>query len=246
MPIKNVTKLFKAPNGQKIVFIRASTLAGYWYCAIKAWCEARGIEAPSSEALDIGKKIHDQISNSRASSKWEIELENFLKQFMVDRESGEGTTGMKTEKFKVFMREWKDGEVVVGHVVTHGVDDFRCSDTKQVTLVEYKTTNQRYIDSYKLAPATFQIKLYAWILEPYLKIGGYTIHRLEIVYLNRRGDILGTKQVEYSAEEVEKDIAKILKQFNDPSLLIPPAKFKCLHCDERYKRECPFIEQPKT
>jgi len=245
--LENWLKLFRSPEGKLIHYVRASTLGHYWYCAVQAWLQAtRGIEPPASEALQIGKRIHDQITKSRKPSRWEQQFQDFITQFMVDRNAGEGSTGLATEGSKVFMRPWYDGETIVGHVVTHGVDDFRVYPDRTVILVEYKTTAQRVIDYYKLAPAVFQLKVYMWILEPYLKLGGYKLLRGEVVFLTRRGKPLGVKQiVDYDSKEVEQQLARIFYQFNHPESLVPPARWKCLNCPQVYKKECPFIEKKK-
>ena len=225
--------------------IRASTLGHYWFCAVQAWLQTCGIESPRNEALSIGKAIHDDITGSRDPSIWEKEFETFLKQFMVKRSTGAGSTGLDDTEDMVFQRAWlgDDHTTIIGHVTTHGIDDFRVSPERDVVLVEYKTTNQRYIDYYKLSPAMFQLRVYMWILEPYLTAGGYHIVRGEIVFLNRKGEPMGVKEIlDYSAAEVEGHIARILEQFADPTKLIPPAKWKCLRCPKEFKERCPFVK----
>lgn len=247
MMLENWLKLFKA-EGKEIKYIRASTLGHYWFCAIQAWLQAQGIESPSNEALQVGKRIHDEISNARTLSQWESQFEAYIKSFMVDHPYAEGSTGFKTEQGKVFARAWYDGETIIGHVTTHGVDDFRVSPEREVIIVEYKTTNQRVIDYYKLMPAIFQVKVYAWILEPYLKAGGYKFKNGEIVFLTRNGNPLGRKEiVDYDATQVETEVARILSQFRNPDTLIPPAKWKCLNCPQIFKEKCPLAkkEEPK-
>ena len=234
-------KLFRRPDGSMVKYLRVSTLAHYWYCAVQAWQSACGIESPSNEAIEIGKRIHDSISEARMMSKWESEFQAYIKQFMVDRTTGAGSTGLGNDDFKVFQRAWYDGTVVLGHITTHGIDDFRVSPERNVIMMEYKTTNQRVIDHFKLSPAIFQLKVYMWILEPYLAAGGYKLVKGELVFLNRKGEPLGVKEVlDYSAVQVEENIARILAQFNDPSTLIPPAKWKCYGCPDVWRKGCPF------
>ena len=234
-------KLFRKPDGTEVKYIRVSALAHYWYCAVQAYQISCGIESPNNEALQIGKRIHDDISNARQLSTWEKEFQTYIKQFMVDRSTGTGSTGLDSDEYKVFQRAWYDGTVVLGHITTHGIDDFRVSPERTIIMMEYKTTNQRIIDHYKLSPAIFQLKVYMWILEPYLIAGGYKIKRGEIVFLNRKGEPLGVKEIEdYSATDVELNIARILEQFRDPTKLIPPAKFKCYGCPEVWRKGCPF------
>lgn len=245
--MENLTKLFRRTDGTEVQFIRASTLSHYWFCAVQAWLQASGIDTPSNEALSIGKAIHDEITASRKSSVWEDEFSTFIQQFLVTRETGVGSTGLRGTEDRVFQRAWPDGKTVIGHITTHGIDDFEVNPNREVIFVEYKTTAQRVIDYYKLMPAIFQLKVYVWILEPYLQIGGYKFSRGKIVFLNRKGEPLGEKLVEdYTASAVESDIARILAQFRDPTTLIPPAKFKCLYCNEIFKSKCPFQQGAKT
>lgn len=243
MPIQNILKLFHTQSGKPVRYLRASTLGHYWYCAVQAWLQAQGIESPDNKAMNIGRRIHDEITASRKPSKWEVEFEDFLRAFMVERESGEGSTGISETENKVFMRAWYDGETVLGHIVTHGVDDFRVYPDRTVIFEEYKTTAQRVIDYYKLTPAIFQLKVYMWIMEPYLKVGGYKLKHGQVVFLTRRGKPLGTKEVYYNQEEVEGQITRILYQFEHPEELIPPARWKCRICPEVYKRRCPFAKK---
>jgi len=240
MPISNLTKFFEA-QGKTIRYLRASNLGHYWHCSVQAFLQAQGVESPPNTALNIGKAIHDSITEARQLSQWEREFQEFITQFMVDRESGNGSSGLGMQRNKVFMRTWYDGQTAIGHITTHGVDDFKVYPDRQVILVEYKTTGQKYIDHYKLAPAIFQLKVYAWILEPYMKIGGYKLKHCEVIFLNRRGDPMGIKQViDYDPIKVEADIANILDQFRNPEKLVPPARWKCLKCSEVYKSRCPF------
>ncbi len=246
MPLSNNLQLFRRKdNDEEVHFVRASTLGHYWFCAVQAWLQASGIDNPPNEALSIGKAIHDDITNSRRSSALETEFQDFIKQFMVVRDTGHGSTGLATEENKVFMRAWYDGSTVLGHITTHGIDDFRVNPNREIVITEYKTTGQKVVDHFKLWPAVFQIKVYMWILEPYLAVGGYKIQYGEVTFLDRRGNPLGTKEIrDYSAKDVEFHIGQILEQFRDPSKLIPCARWKCLHCDECYKSRCPFAVKP--
>ena len=255
----NILKMFRAGN-REVKYLRVSTLASYFYCSVRARCQALGIDTPPTEALAIGKRKHDEITAARQPSVWERELETYLKTCMVtELESTDGSTGIRDAENKVFMRGWYDGATVIGHIVTHGVDDWECNPQREVTLIEYKTTNQKYVDNYKLSTALFQTKLYIWILDPLLKLGGYRIVRGKVVYLARDGKPIGEKIIRidespkyetenyeddwfvYNTKRVESEIAKILDQFEHPENLIPPARFKCARCPQIFKNECPFI-----
>lgn len=259
--MKNIQKLFRSLEKQSIEVIRVSTLSSYWYCAVKSYLQAQGLDSGSSEATEIGTKIHDEISKSRQSSQWEKEFEQHLKSFFIKLDCGKGSTGFFGTDGKVLARSWlKNGETV-GYITTHGIDDFEVTPNKEVTLVEYKTTNQRYVDNYKLCTALFQIKLYWWILRPLVEAAGYRIVKAKVVYLNRKGEPIGEKTIRqdessfyevenykddwfvYNTVKIEKDIENIFCQFEHPEQMIPPAKFKCFNCSPIFKKRCPFIVQ---
>lgn len=267
-------------------FLRSSTLAHYFHCAVQAYLINQGVDSPPNEALIVGKKVHDAITESRQPTKYEKELEDYLKTCMVTQDVGEGSTGIRGAKGVLTRKICVDSKV--NFVVTHGIDDFRVrptlkqaqkfgdynfkvEDGKDVVLTEYKTTNQRYIDNYKLCTALFQIKIYAWLLEPLLVKRGYRIKKLEVVYLNRLGEVVGQKDVWnlyclstnpevidvltqlnhnglgrfiYNGDIVEADIKNVIREFNKPiTELIPPARYKCYCCDAVFKNRCPFKNQ---
>ncbi|MCW3994932.1 MAG: PD-(D/E)XK nuclease family protein [Candidatus Bathyarchaeota archaeon] len=257
----NIFKLFRSTENKPVEVIRVSTLASYWYCSVKAWLQAQGVEPEiENEATEIGTKIHNAISKARSLSEWEKEFERHLKQFFIKVDAGKGTTAFNETEGKVLARAWKRNGETVGYIVTHGLDDYEVSPNREVTLIEYKTTNQRYIDNYKLSTALFQLKLYWWILVPLLSQVGYRIVQARLVYLNRKGEILGEKIIRqdesqyyenenykddwfvYNTVKVEKDIANIFLAFENPDKLIPPAKFKCFNCSDAYKKRCPFAK----
>jgi CRISPR/Cas system-associated exonuclease Cas4 (RecB family) len=247
MPISNRMKLFRTPEGKPIEYIRVSTLAGYWFCASKAYLQALGIESPSNEATEAGTKIHNDITAARKPTALEAEFESFLKGFMVCHESGKGSTGLSGTEDKVFTRAWhnSNGEVV-GYITSHGFDDFRVYPDKSVVIVEYKTTAQKVIDYYKLSTALFQLRVYMWLLEPLLKAGGYTFKHGEIVYLNRKGQPLGIKTInDYTEKGTEDEIRKIFEQFGNPNSMIAPARYKCYSCHPNFKSRCLFQGVPQ-
>jgi len=240
MPIVNPTKLFRTPEGKKIDYIRVSTFAHYYYCAVQAWLIAMGIESPSNEKTKEGKIKHDEITNARKPSRWEKEFEDFLKSQMIEFECGEGSTGIRGEGDRVLTRPWYDGTKIIGNVVTHGLDDFKVYPDRKVKPYEYKFTSQRYLNWFKLGTAVFQMKVTMWLYDPILRRGNYEMVDGELAFFNFRGNPLGTKDVVYNQFEVENSIASILYQFRNPSELIPPARWKCTHCHEVFKTRCPF------
>jgi CRISPR/Cas system-associated exonuclease Cas4 (RecB family) len=234
-------KLFRSSSDDEIKTIRVSTLASYYYCAMKAWLQAQGIESPPNQLTEDGTKLHNAITAARPPSQLEIELENHLKQYMIEEDTGKGSTGISGTHNKVFVREWLENNKVVGKITSHGCDDFRVFPDKTVVIVEYKSTGQKIIDWYKLSTAIFQLKVYMWMLEPILKMGGYSIRKAEIVYVNRKGEPLGTKQiVDYDERTIEDEIRRVFEQFRDPANMIPPSRFKCYNCHPNFKSRCLF------
>lgn len=251
--------LFRNSKGTAIEHIRVSTLASYFFCAHKAYLQAaEGIDSPGNDATAEGSRIHDAITASRPPSLLEQQLETYLKGFMVNIDTGQGGTALSNTENKVFARAWIVNGETKGFLTTHGIDDFRVNPDKSVVLVEYKTTSQKVIDWYKLSTALFQLKVYAWILEPILTAGGYRIEKAELVYLpqQKRGKkhkepwqleplgirtiACGTQRDDYNAAAVEADIAMIFREFGNPCNMQPPARFKCYSCHPNYKACCPL------
>jgi len=244
---KDLKQLFKSIEGTEVHTIRASTLARYFWCSIQAWLMAGGLETPRSEALSIGSKIHSDIETARKLSPREEEFQKFLSQYLAPDGYG-GTIG----------RPWINGETVIqeekGWVRTHGMDDFKVDDKRRVVNIEYKTSGGWKIYPTTLMPAIFQTKIYQWIMEPYLLIGGYHWKGSHIVWLKRlRNDfkpIGETTDIEYDSAEVQEQIDTIFNEWNRASeaktneerrnILIAPKKFKCTMCSEIFKSRCPF------
>jgi len=247
--LENFLKLFKTPEGVEVRRIRASTLASYFWCSPRAWMMALGVETPPSQALELGSKIHADIEKARKQSPYEEEFKAILDQFFA-----EGTIA----------RPWLDmkTEIVTGEIRTHGIDDFKVTSDRLVDLIEYKSKAGWRIQPVSLMPAIFQTKIYCWILEPFLLMKGYRWREIWIVFVKRERSgkfkPIGEHQVEdYSSIKIEKKIAEIFDEWNNASeaktnkerraILIPPKKWKCLHCPDVYRLgknplglRCPF------
>lgn len=243
MGLTNPLFLFRDTKNEKVRVIRASTLCSYWYCAEKAFLQAtKTVESEPNEATLIGTEIHDAVAVARPKTAEETELDTFLKQFMVDYYTGKGGTALSGCDSKVFMRAWLNWEgETVGYITTHGFDDFQVKPNKHVTLIEYKTTNQKQIDKYKLPMARFQVKLYMWILCPLLKLGGYSWDSGKVIFLNRKGEYLyGDEITDFSEAEAEAEIKRVFDAFNDNRNMYAPARFKCYRCPKEFKDHCIF------
>ncbi len=248
MKIHNELKLFRRNDGSEVKLIRISNLGHYFYCAVQAWLIAQGIDSPGNANTEQGTKLHNACTAARQPSQYEKEFEEFLAAQMKMLDCGKGSTGLrdKSSHDAVLTREWIENGIVLGEVVTHGLDDFKVFADKSVKLYEYKFTNQRYIDWFKLGSAIFQMKASIWLYTPILAKGGYRITGAELVFFNMKGEPLGTKQVDYSETEFVATVKDILRQFRNPETLVPPARFKCVHCGEHFKKLCPFQKQEQA
>ena len=220
-------KLIRAP---KIVqTIRVSTFASYYWCAVQSWLKSLGHQSPYKEAMGRGRRIHQEVRDARKDSEWEKAFLEELDGFFEDRNGD-----------RVLSRNWKDTEII-GEFVTHDIDELKVNPDRTVVLIEYKTKKSRYIRPIDLAPAVFQAKMYAWLLEPYMNIMNYRIIKGVVVFLNTKGKPIGqSEEIFFDYFEIEEDIERILYQFNNPEALIPPQKWKCNICDDVFKSRCPF------
>lgn len=233
--------------------IRASTLASYYWCSIKSWLQASGIELPKTESMSVGTNIHNNIAQARMMSPQEKKFHELIKSYKCD---------------EVISRPWIDNEnihiVADAEIVTHGYDGFTLDRKKGVTLSEYKTKKGWSIRATDVVPNKFQTQLYCWIMEPFLKMHGYHWKGARIIYVKRtrekdnNGNYLfvpiGQLDItDYKAKDVEAKIRRIFKEWDEASLcktdeqkrsiLLPPKRWKCIIC-ERYSPEiykiCPF------
>jgi len=220
-------KLIRQP---KIVHtIRVSTFASYYWCAVQSWLKSLGHKTPYKEAMGRGTRIHQEVRDSRKDSKWEKAFLEELDGFFEDRNGD-----------RVLSRNWGETEVI-GEFVTHDIDELQVNPDRTVVLIEYKTKKNKYIRPIDLAPAVFQAKMYAWLLEPYMNIMNYRIIKGVIVFLDTKARPIGqSEHIYFDYEKIEEEIAFILAQCNDPKTLIPPQRWKCRFCDDIFKSRCPF------
>lgn len=256
--LENYLKLFKSPEGDEVRRVRVSTLSRYYWCSPQAWLSALGVKSPPSTVMSVGTEIHGEIEVARKLTSYEKKFKDLLDEFF-----GSMTTTKQNEE-NVVRRLWYDQKTMVemGEIVTHGIDDFKVTKEKEVDLIEYKTKRGYMISPVDLMPAIFQTKIYCWVLDPLLKANGYSWKDIYITFLKRdrkRGFMpIGEHQVyHYDPQEVEKKLAEIFDEWDRASkakskrkqrdILIPPKKWKCIHCPPAYKHgenplglRCPF------
>jgi len=179
--------------------------------------------------MSRGRRIHKETREARQDSKWEKDFLKTLDSFFEDRNGD-----------RILVRPWGETEIL-GEFVTHDIDEFKVNPDRTVVLLEYKTKKSRYIRPIDLAPAIFQTKMYAWILEPYMAIMNYRIIYGTVIFLDTKSRPIGqSENIFFDYREIEEDISRILYQFNNPDELIPPQRWKCKFCPEVFTSRCPF------
>lgn len=220
-------RLIRSPKIVKT--IRVSTFASYYWCAVQSWLKSLGHQTPYKEVMGRGRRIHQEVRDSRKDSKWEKEFLEELDSFFEDRNGD-----------RVLSRNWRETEVI-GEFVTHDVDELKVNPDRTVILIEYKTKKSKYIRPIDLAPAIFQAKMYAWLLEPYMALMNYRIIKGLVMFLDTKGKPIGqSEDIYFDYAKIEEEIEFILAQFNNPDTLIPPQRWKCRFCDDIFKSRCPF------
>lgn len=248
MWLKLQKQMFHTPKGKGVHTLAASTLASQKWCEVKAWLMASGVKFPPTEATISGSNIHADIEKARQLSPKEKQFKQFISQFLNVKDERGGTIG----------RPWINGKLNItaelGEIRTHGMDDYKVVN-HEVTNIEYKTKGGWQVQPVSLMPALFQTQIYMWILEPYLLLGGYHWKESWIVWLKRkRGGkfepIGETKVTSYNPTELQEEIQDIFNRWEKASkaktnrkrreILIPPKKWKCIRCQETFKKQCPF------
>ena len=237
-PIERYRKLIHVP--QVVRTIRASCLAGYWYCSEKARQQALGIQSETSSEAKTGTLIHQNITDARNPSPLEMELAEALKPFYVVGNDGE----------PIISRAYKNTKIKAdGEFLTHGADEWKVTGDRKAWIIEYKTKTSDYISPVDLAPARFQNKLYCWLYSPIFSLIPFTLAGGQIIFLKRVGrngnfEPIGQTEQMFWNEETElqllADIERILWSWDNPEKQIPPKRYKCLRCPPAYKSRCVF------
>lgn len=242
--LKVYQKLILAPHVVRT--IRASVLASYWWCSEKARLQALGVqEKISSEAMELGTLIHNNIIDARKLSPIEKEFAEAMKPFYTIGEDGE----------PVIERTYKCNKVKVdGTLLTHGADEWKVTPDRKAWIIEYKTKGSIYVNPVSISPARFQNKLYCWLHAPIFKCIPFELAGGQIVFLKRvgrSGNFKEIGQTEYMQwnKETERtfllDVERIIWYWNNPTKQIPPKRWKCLRCSPIYKDRCVFQQHGK-
>lgn len=237
-PYLGLLKLLRTKD-QEVVRIRASSLSSYYWCAVQARLRIEGVEAPKKEVMTIGTKIHKMIDVARKPSTWEHKLNTELAKLGIK----ETETGYEfSRRFKSSPIEILGDTIVLDGQVSGHPDELKVNADHTIHMIEYKTTRSSYITWIGLGPASFQLKLYIWITQPVFEMLGYKVNEASIVFITqKRCKVIGEHYIHIDNETTEAEITQILTYLNGPiDKLIPPRRWKCLHCPQVYKKRCPY------
>ena len=215
---------------------RASCLAKWYYCAEQSRLLALGLIPEEivepAEIGTIGHKILEETMGKRFS--WENQFFDELAKYQ-DKQLG-------------FVKDIADTKIYCN--LTGHFDDLQITIDRNVSVVENKfvmNTNLYHIQRWKLCMAKFQIQIYAWILDPIVKEMGGIINRFHVASfwdLNTFAHVHDFK-VEYEPVQVEEDILRCIRAYEDPKLIIRPTSWKCKYCSEDYKKWCQYEAKNK-
>jgi len=200
--------------------VRVHHIVDYWYCCERSRLMAcLGLEAPESEVLKKGFKIHSWLEK-RPKTKRELKLYGKLK------------------PYQPFTRVL-NGTKIIGHP-----DDLTLLGKNKVKIIEYKTVEKPNIKPWKSVLAKTQLKIYTWILEPILKEIGYQLaHFHSVIILKRNGVFLKKFTVEHDPYCTERMIKQVFKFWKTGEPLIHPLKWKCNMCHSTFKNQCRIFNE---
>jgi CRISPR/Cas system-associated exonuclease Cas4 (RecB family) len=195
--------------------VRTHQIVDYWYCCERSRLMAcLGLEAPDSEVLEEGSKVHNWLEK-RPKTKREMELYEKLK------------------AYQPFTRVL-NGTKIVGHP-----DDLTLLGKNKVQIIEYKTVSKPNVKPWKSALAKTQLRIYVWILEPTLEDLGYQIaYYHHVIVLKRNGIFFKKFTVESDNYCVERQIREVFRFWKNGKPLISPLKWKCNMCSSVFKSRC--------
>ena len=236
MQIRKVLREAAYPQSKPNTY-RASCLGKWFWCAESSRLLALGLipeeVVEPAEIGTIGHKILEETIGRRFP--WENAFFDELSKYQ-DAQLG-------------FVRDLANSKIYCN--LTGHMDDLQITIDRNVSVVENKfvmNTNLSNIQRWKLCMAAFQTQIYAWILDPIVKEMGGVMNRFHVVSywnLNTFAHVHDFR-VEYKPVQVEEDILRCIKAYEDPKLIIPPTAWKCRYCSEEYKRWCQYEAKNKS
>ena len=199
--------------------VLASDLAGWYWCAEKCYHSCRGIKEPPKEIFAEGHAVEADATRPPEKPDEKEFFGKLQSQMPIYREA---------EGIKIFA----------------GTDAFNLSELKDgiVRLVEIKSRGKPQVPQWALAPAEFQLEIYAWVYKPIIEKLGYKFpdtHYLIFIHRETRR-IIHTFQVTMDYGKIEEKIADTLRRVKAGEGIIRPKDWKCSFCDDSFKRVCRF------
>jgi len=221
--------------------IRASTLAGYWWCSEKARLQALGVQSKQKwQSAATGTLIHNNILTARKLSPIEEEFEKALAPFYK----------LSKDNQPIIYRTYKNTKIKAdGTFLTHGADEWKVTPDRKCWIIEYKTKSRSYVTPVDISPARFQNKLYCWLYNPIFEYIPFELAGGQIIFLQRKGtkgkfEPIGQTEKILWNEDAERtfleDVEHILWSWNTPTKQIPPKRYKCNFCSAEFKEKCYF------
>ena len=120
-------------------------------------------------------------------------------------------------------------------------DDLIVDLDNRVTVVEFKTkANKKKTSSESRKPAIFQLQVYCWMLDKYLKGSEFTLNDEHLLkYVTTTLDTFEEYKVEASLAQTEAMLNTMLTVFEEDRF-IQPAFWKCKFCDTDAKSQCRY------
>lgn len=200
--------------------VHASWLGRYY------WCSQYFLLLLDGHKPDISDRR--RVQEGRAVDQW-------LRQRPMtprEKEFREKLDGYRNPELNEFIRPYRDW-LLVGDF-DDLIIDFR---NRLITIREFKTVGSwNGINQYVLAPASFQIKSYAYILKPIIEGKlDFQINNFHYVeFYTRNGIFIERFTIEYNPDEYLEQLDYLHRLWRGEEEVIPPARWKC--------RSCPLIE----
>ena len=196
---------------------------------------AQSKNCPKRARLQTIRSIDD--NNKTRPMKYGIELHNSYARNNIFTFRQEVLV-YNLESYGVFER------YIGNDIVVRGLpDNYRLLASKDgytVSIIEVKTTSKQYLYSFEYECAILQVRLYAWLLEPYIKELGYKLHNRMYVEVFSQKDhhLIKRIPVEPNTNTIEQEILDILDVWDG----LKPAKYPdywvCKHCPKAIKEKC--------
>jgi len=205
--------------------VRASWISRYYYCAeqsrIKA-CLLKIRGGWETEHTKAGRLMHERLEGRPQP--------------------------LRVERLWSFIRAEEPYRVLDGVEVYCHPDEFRITRDNRVMVVEHKTSLKSRISVYEAAPASAQIRVYMWILRPYLERRGYNMIGFGRVFFWKRGGRRSGRRiawydVEDDPEKTEAEIREIFAFWRDERELVLPSRWKCAQCSVRFRVRCRYFQR---